>query len=175
MDGQLVFSGTSEQVMSGAAGQVMSVLGFCEKSRAHLSLDISIEHGGSISHGPKGPTSQGPKGFISQGSPSTKASLDKNEKDSLVKKSAASLVKDGVIFLAKANEKGKQILGKGSLKKVARAKVKASNDQTLAQMMEIGTKRLRGKEASKEENTRAQKRFCETVKSGLADSVLEPV
>ena len=42
-------------------------------------------------------------------------------------------------------------------------------------MMEIGTKRLRGKEASKEENTRAQKRFYETVKSGLADSVLELV
>ena len=42
MDGQLasdvrVFSGTSEQVMSGAARQVMSVLGFCEKSCAHLS------------------------------------------------------------------------------------------------------------------------------------------
>lgn len=31
--------------MSGATEQVMSVLGFCEKSRAHLSPDISIEHG----------------------------------------------------------------------------------------------------------------------------------
>ena len=80
-----------------------------------------------------------------------------------------------MIFQAKANEKGKQILGKGSLKKVARAKGKASNDQTLAQMMEIRTKRLRGKEASEEENTQAQKRFCETVKLGLANSVLEPV
>ena len=133
VDGQLasdvrVFSGTSEQVMSGAARQVMSVLGFCEKSCAHLSQDISIEHGGSISHGPKGLTSQGPKGFISQGSPSIKASLDKNEKDSLVKKSAASTIKDGVIFQAKANEKGKQILGKGSLKKVVRVKGKASDD-----------------------------------------------
>ena len=180
VDGQLagdvrVFSGTSEQVMSGAARQVMSVLGFCEKSLAHLSLDISIEHGGSISHGPKGPTSQGPKGFISQGSLCIKASLDKNEKDSLVKKSVASTVKDGVLFQAKANEKGKQILGKGSLKKVAFAKGKASDDQTLAQMMEIGTKRLRGKEASKEKNIWAQKSFCETVKSGLTDSILEPV
>ena len=141
--------------MSGVARQVMSVLGFCEKSCAHLSQDISIEHGGSISHGPKGLTSQGPKGFISQGSPSIKASLDKNEKDSLVKKSAASTVKDGVIFQAKANEKGKQILGKGSLKKVARAKGKTNNEQTLAQMMEVGTKRLRGKEVSKEEDTQA--------------------
>ena len=137
VEGQLagdvpVFNGTSEQVMSGTTGQIMSVLGFCEKSRAHLSPDIWIEHGGSISHGPKGPTSQGPKDFISQGSPSTKASLDKNEKDSLVKKSAASTIKDGVIFQAKANEKGKQILGKGSLKKVAHAKEKASDHQTLA-------------------------------------------
>ena len=114
--------------MSGAAGHVISVLGFCEKSCAYLSQDISIEHGGSISHGPKGLTSQGPKGFISQGSPSIKASLDKNEKDSLVKKSAASTIKDGVIFQAKANEKGKQILGKGSLKKVVRVKGKASDD-----------------------------------------------
>ena len=170
-----VFSGTSEQVMSGAARQVMSVLGFCEKSCPHLSPNISIEHGGSISHGPKGPTSQGPKGFISQGSLSIKASLDKNEKDSLIKKSAASTIKDGMIFQAKVNEKGKQILGKGSLKKVARAKGKASDDQTLVQMMEIGTKRLRGKEASEEKNTWAQKSFCETVKSGLTNSVLEPV
>ena len=41
MDGQLagdvrVFSGSLEQVMSEAAGQVMSVLGSCEKSRDHL-------------------------------------------------------------------------------------------------------------------------------------------
>ena len=93
-------------------------MGFCEKSHAHLSPDISIEHGASMSHGPKGPTSQGPKGFISHGSVSIKASLDKNEKVSLVKKSVASIVKDGVIFQAKANEKGKQILGKGSLKKL---------------------------------------------------------
>ena len=64
-------------------------------------------------------------------------------------------------------------MGKGSLKKVARAKGKTNNEQTLAQMMEVGTKRLRGKEVSEEENTRAQKRFCETVHSGLANSALE--
>ena len=161
--------------MSGAARQVMSVLGFCEKSCAHLSQDISIEHGGSISHGPKGLTSHGPKGFISKGSPSIKASLDKNEKDSLVKKSTASIVKDVLIFQAKTNEKVKQILGKGSLKKVSHAKGKVSDDQTLVQMMEIRTKRLRGKEALQEKNPGAQKRFCETVKSGLTDSVLEPI
>ena len=97
MDGQhagdvQVFSGSLEQVMSEAAGQVMSVLGSCEKSRDHLRQDISIEHRGSLSHGPRGPTSQGPKCYISQGSPSTKAPLDKNEKDSLVKKNAANAV-----------------------------------------------------------------------------------
>ena len=81
--------------------------------------------------------------------------------------------KDGVIFQTKANEKGKQIMGKGSLKKVACAKGKTSDEQTLAQMKEIGTKRLRGKEVSEEENTRAQKRLCEMVLSGLADSVIE--
>ena len=42
-------------------------------------------------------------------------------------------------------------------------------------MKEIGTKRLRGKEVSKEEKTQAQKRFCETVLSGLADFVIESV
>ena len=66
--------------------------------------------------------------------------------------------KDGVIFQTKANEKGKQ-----------------SDEQTLAQMKEIGTKRLRGKEVSKEEKTWAQKRFCEIVLSGLVDSVIELV
>ena len=50
-----------------------------------------------------------------------------------------------MIFQAKANEKGKQIMGKGSLKKVARAKGKTSDEQTLAQMKEIGIKRLREK------------------------------
>ena len=55
-----------------------------------------------------------------------------------------------MIFQAKVNEKGKQILGKGSLKKVARAKGKASDYQTFPRMMEIGTKRLRTKEASAE-------------------------
>ena len=67
--------------------------------------------------------------------------------------------KDGVIFQTKANEKGKQIMGKGSLKKVACAKGKTSDEQTLAQMKEIGTKRLRGKEVSEEENTWAQRSF----------------
>ena len=40
-------------------------------------------------------------------------------------------------------------------------------------MKEIGTKRLRGKEVSEEENTWAQKRLCEMVLSGLADFVIE--
>ena len=64
-------------------------------------------------------------------------------------------------------------MGKGSLKKIARAKGKTNIEQTLTQMMEVGTKRLRGKEVSEEEDTRAQKHFCETIHSGLADSTLE--
>nr|POE71501.1 hypothetical protein CFP56_34311 [Quercus suber] len=181
VDGQLdgvirVFSGSPEQVMSVDAEQVTSGLGSCEKSRASLSSVTSVEHRGSCSHGPKGlisrapngPSSQSPKGFIAQRSPS-------NENDSPLKKCASSAVQVGVIFQAKTNEKGKQILGKGNLKKVAQAKGKASDDQTLAQLMEIGTKRLRGKEASEEENNRAHKRFCKTINSGLVVSVLEPV
>ena len=46
-------------------------------------------------------------------------------------------------------------MGKGSLKKIARAKGKTNIEQTLTQMMEVGTKRLRGKEVSEEEDTRA--------------------
>ena len=84
--------------------------------------------------------------------------LKKIENERPVQNREASTVKDGVIFQAKANEKGKQ-----------------SDEQTLAQMKEIGTKRLRGKEVSKQENTRAQKHFCETVLSGLVDSVIELV
>ena len=63
-----------------------------------------------------------------------------------------------MIFQAKANEKGKQ-----------------RDEQTFAQMKEIGTKRLRGKEVSKEEKTQAQKCFCEIVLSGLADFAIELV
>ena len=151
----------------------MSVLDFCEKSRVHLVLDVSNEQRGFISHGPKGPTSQGPKGSISQWSPSTNASLDKDEKDNPIKNKEVRIVKDDAIFQAKANEKGKQIMGKGSLKKVAHVKGKTNNEQTLTQMMEIGTKCLRGKEVSEEEETLVQKCFCETIHSGLADSALE--
>ena len=64
-------------------------------------------------------------------------------------------------------------MGKGSLKKFSRAKGKKNNEQTLTQMMEVGTKRLRGKEVSKEDDTLAQKRFYEIVHLGLADSTLE--
>ena len=159
--------------INGASEQVMSVLDFCEKSRVHLVPDVSNEQKGFISHGPKGPTSQGPKGSIFQGSPSTNASLDKDEKDSPIKNREARADKDGAIFQAKANEKGKQIMGKGNLKKVTHVKGKINNEQTLTQMMEIGTKCLRGKEVSEEEDTQAQKRFCETIHSGLADSALE--
>ena len=160
-------------VISGASKQVMSVLDFCERSRVHLVPDVSNEQRGFISHGPKGPTSQGPKGSISQGSPSTNASLDKDEKDNPIKNKEVRIVKDDAIFQAKANEKGKQIMGKGSLKKVAHVKGKTNNEQTLTQMMEIGTKCLRGKEVSEEEETLVQKCFYETIHSGLADSALE--
>ena len=102
-DGQLVgkvqvFNGSTKQMMSEAVRQDLSVLGSCEKSRDHIRQDISIEHRGSFSHGPKSPTSQGPKGSISQGSPSTKAPVDKNEKDNPMKKNATIAVQASVIF-----------------------------------------------------------------------------
>ena len=53
-----------------------------------------------------------------------KGKLKKIENERPVQNREASTVKDGVIFQAKANEKGKQIMGKGSLKKVARVKGK---------------------------------------------------
>ena len=61
------------------------------------------------------------------------------------------------------------------MKKVACAKGKVSDDQTLAQMLKIGAKRLRANEASEEENNRARKRLCEPVNSGLANSIFETV
>uniref|UniRef100_A0A7N2R9S6 Uncharacterized protein n=1 Tax=Quercus lobata TaxID=97700 RepID=A0A7N2R9S6_QUELO len=157
-DGQLVGDvqaciGPTEQLMSAAIGQELSVLGSCEKSRGQLWQDFSIEHRGSFSHGPKSPAPQSPKGSNPQGSPRTKAPLDKNEKDNPEKKNPANAIQVGVIFQAKAHGKGKQIMGKGNLKKAARAKGKVSDDQTLAQMLKIGTKRLRPNEASKEENS----------------------
>nr|POF20350.1 hypothetical protein CFP56_70079 [Quercus suber] len=60
---------------------------------------------------------------------------------------------------------------KGNLKKVARAKGKVSDDQTLAQMLKFGAKRLRANEASEEENNQAPKCLCEPVNSGLAGAV----
>ena len=135
----------------------------CEESRGQLILEVSNEQRGSIPHGPKGPASHGPNDSSSQGSPSTKASLDKDEKET---------VKASMIFQAKAKEKGKQILGKGSLKKIARAKGRTNDEQTLAQLKVMGIKHLRGKEISEDEDTRAKKRSCETVSSDFADSVL---
>ena len=90
--------------------------------------------------------------------------MDKDEKET---------VKAGMIFQAKAKEKGKQILSKGSLKKIVRAKGRTNDVQTLAELKVIGIKRLRGKETSEDEDTRAKKRSCETVPSDFADSVLE--
>uniref|UniRef100_A0A7N2MQT9 CCHC-type domain-containing protein n=1 Tax=Quercus lobata TaxID=97700 RepID=A0A7N2MQT9_QUELO len=78
------------------------------------------------------------------------------------------LLKSAVTGQAKAQGKGKQILGKGNLKKVARAKGKASDDQTLAQMLKFGAKRWRATEASEEETIRASKRLCKPVNLGPA-------
>nr|POF22735.1 hypothetical protein CFP56_08416 [Quercus suber] len=179
-DGQLTgdvqaFSRPIEQMMSAAIGHDLSVLGSCEKSRDHLRQDSLIEHRGSFSHGPKSPASQSPKGSISQGSPSTKALLDKNKKDNPEKKNSANAVHVGVIFQAKAHGKGKQILGKGNLKKVARVKGKVSDDQTLAHILKFGAKRMSANEASEEENNRAPKRLCEPVNSSLACTVFGTV
>ena len=54
-----------------------------------------------------------------------------------MKKNPANAVQVGVIFQAQVHGKGKQILGKGNLKKVAHVKGKVSDDQTLAQMLKI--------------------------------------
>ena len=179
-DGQLAgdvqaFRGPTEQLMSAAIGQMKCValgqdlgaLGSCDQ----LRQVFSTEYIDSFSHGPKSLASQSPKGSFVQGSPSTKASLETNEKDNPVMKNLANAVQVGVIFQAKAHGKGKQIWGKGNLKKVARAKGKVSDDQTLTQMLKFGAKHLRVTKASKEENNRAPKRLCEPINLGLADAV----
>ena len=51
-------------------------------------------------------------------------------------------------------EKENKFWVKGNLKKVARAKGKVSDDQTLSQMLTIGANRLRANEASEKENNR---------------------
>ena len=90
--------------------------------------------------------------------------MDKDEKET---------VKAGMTFQAKAKEKGKQILGKGSLKKIACAKGRTNDEQTLAQLKVIGIKRLRGKETLEDEDTCAKKCSCEIVPSDFVDFVLE--
>ena len=148
-------------------------MGSCEKSRVQLWQDFSIEHRGFFSHGPKSPTPLSPKGSNSQGGPRTKAPLDKNEKDNPEKKNLANAVQVGIIFQAKAHGKGKQIMGKGNLKKAARTKGKVSDDQTLAQMLKIGAKHLRANEASEEENSQTPKPSVN--QSTLADAVFGTV
>uniref|UniRef100_A0A7N2QZ38 CCHC-type domain-containing protein n=1 Tax=Quercus lobata TaxID=97700 RepID=A0A7N2QZ38_QUELO len=116
----------------------------------------------------RGPTELLKSAVTGQGSPSTKAPSETNEKEKTELLNAALAALVGVIFQAKAQGKGKQILGKGNLKKVACAKGKASDDQTLAQMLKFGAKRWRATEASEEETIRASKRLCELVNLGPA-------
>ena len=59
-------------------------------------------------------------------------------------------------------------MGKGNLKKVARAKGKANDYQTLAQMLKSGAKCWRVTNASEEENIRASKCLCEPINLGPA-------
>ena len=106
-----------------------------------------------------------------QKSPDPKASSGKNEKDKFELMNAAAAAHVGVIFQAKAQGKEKQILGKGNLKKVARAKGKASEDQNLMQLLKSGAKRRRVIEASEEENIRAPKHLCVPVNLGPANDV----
>nr|POE50971.1 hypothetical protein CFP56_31125 [Quercus suber] len=134
-----------KQSLEKATGQDLSVLGSCEKLRDHLRQDSLIEHRGSFSMGQK-------------------ALLHKAQKALFLKGARA-----------KAHGKGKQILGKGNLKKVACAKGKVSDDQILAQMLKFRAKRLRANEASKEENNRAPKRLYELVNLGLAGAVFRTV
>ena len=146
-------------------GQVLGTLGSLETSCDQLR---QLPTDDSFSHGPKSLASQSPKGSFLQGSPTTKAPSETNEKEKTELLNAALAAPVGVIFQAKAQGKGKQILGKGNLKKVARAKGKASDDQTLAQMLKSGAKRWRATDASEEETIRASKRLCEPVNLGPA-------
>ena len=115
MDGQLP---ENVQVIS-VSEQVTKVFDPCEESRGQLILEVFNEQRGSVPYRPKDPASHEPIDSSSQGSPSKKTSLDKDEKEA---------VKSDMIFQAKAKEKGKQILGKGSLKKIAHAKGRTNDE-----------------------------------------------
>ena len=150
-------------------GQDVGALGLLETSRDQPKLVLSTDV--SFSHGPKSLASQSPKGPLLQKSPNPKASSEINEKDKSELMNAAAAAHVGVIFQAKAQGKEKQMLGKGNLKKVARAKGKASEDQTLMQLLKSGAKRRRVTEASEEENIRAPKHLCVPVNLGPANDV----
>ena len=82
----------------------MSILDHGAKSRAPPSV-LALED------------SNGPKGFLSQRNISKQASLDMDEDDSPIKQGRAHSVNEGVNLQAKAQEKGKQVMGWGRLKK----------------------------------------------------------
>ena len=98
-----------------------------------------------------------------------------DEDDSLIKQGRARSVNEGVNLQSKAQEKGKQVMGKGRLKKIAREKGKIKDEETLAQIKEIGIKRSRWFEASEEGEARPPKRLCEVQFSGNANSLFEMV
>nr|POF00796.1 hypothetical protein CFP56_70912 [Quercus suber] len=140
--------------------QVMSTLDHGDKSRAQQNI-------------PAPDASNGPKGLLSQRSPSKQASLDMDEDDSPIKQGGAVSVNEEVSLQAKAQEKGKQVMSKGRLKKIAREKGKTKDEETLAQFKEMGIKRLRRFEASEDDEARPLKRLCEEKFLGNANLLFE--
>ena len=150
--------GPTELLEFAVTGQDVGALGLLETSRDQPNLVLSMDD--SFSHRPKSLASQSPKGPLLQKSLNPKASSGKNEKEKSELMNVAAAAHVGVIFQAKAQGKEKQMLGKGNMKKVARAKGKASEDQTLMQLLKSGVKRRRVTEASEEENIWAPKHLC---------------
>ena len=102
--------GPTELLKTAVTGQDLGALGSLETSRDQLKLVLSTDD--SFSHGPKSLASQSPKGPLLQKSPNPKAPSEINEKDKSELMNATRAAHVGVIFQAKAQGKGKQMLAK---------------------------------------------------------------
>ena len=102
--------GPTELLKTAVTGQDLGALGSLETSRDQLKLVLSTDD--SFSHRPKSLASQSPKGPLLQKSPNPKAPSEINEKDKSELMNAARATHVGLIFQAKAQGKGKQMLAK---------------------------------------------------------------
>ena len=102
--------GPTELLKTVVTGQDLGALGSLETSCDQLKLVLSTDD--SFSHGPKSLASQSPKGPLLQKSPNPKAPSEINEKDKSELMNATRAAHVGVIFQAKAQGKGKQMLAK---------------------------------------------------------------